>query len=326
MSPFTAAVFRALARAARIWSLLAGVLLYALGGGIVHYLGYIIDWPVYWLGQGAVTLLQLSMFMLREYFDRATQPPFEPLRPPVRRRAPPSNLAPAGETDPDALQPEGEVEAILVPRIIFLQVAAASLTIGAVVTVLLYAGHKLNPPAFVFMGIAFLLGLAYAVPPLRLVYSGYGELILSILVANLFPALAFMLQVGSLHRLLAMLTFPLTLLYLAAELARSLRHYFVDSRENRHTMLVRLGWQRGMTLHNALIAFAYVALAVSLVSGLPWRLTYPGLLSLPVAVFQIWQMNSIAGGAKPRWNLLGYTAMATIGLAAYFINLALWIG
>ena len=195
-------------------SLLGGILLYALGGGIATYLGYYIDWPIYWLGQAAVTLLQLSSHFLREYFDRAGQPPFE-----SRVQRPPRTEKGMAEPDGKEAAPP-EIEA---PRVIFFQAAAATLTVGAVVTVLLIAANKLTPQVFLFLGLAFLLAFVYAVPPFRLVYSGYGELVLAILEANLFPALAFLLQSGELHRLLAMLTFPLTLLYLAAVLAISLR-------------------------------------------------------------------------------------------------------
>jgi 1,4-dihydroxy-2-naphthoate octaprenyltransferase len=316
MNPTGAAIIRAVFRAARPWSILAGVLLYAIGGGIAAYLGNPIDWPAYWLGQGAVTMLQLSSYQLHEYFNRSSQPPFEQL--PRQRRRPTD--APPGLSEEDSSPIE-----IIVPRLVFFQVAAATLTIGAVLTVLLYAEHLLNPAAFLFLGLAFVLSFAYAVPPFRLAYSGYGELVLSILVANLFPALAYLLQVGELHRLLAMLTFPLTFLFLAAALALSLRGYMDDIRKNQQTMLVRVGWQRGMTLHNALIALAYIVMAITFIAGrLPLRLAFPIFLPLPVAAFQIWQMNRIAGGAKPRWNLLQYTALATIGLTVYFMIIALW--
>jgi 1,4-dihydroxy-2-naphthoate octaprenyltransferase len=313
MNQNTASLIRALLRAARPWSLAAGVLMYALGGGIASYLGIFINWPMYWIGQAAVTLMQLSCFFLTEYFDHTDQPPFQ--GPAPRRPQPPEN---------DPANPESAE--FRPPRVIFLQAAAATLTIGAVMTVLMFANDKLTPLVLLFIGLTFVLAILYAVPPFRLAYSGYGELILAIMTANLFPALAFLLQAGELHRLLAMLTFPLTLLYLAAALAISLRQYAEDVRRDRKTLLTRLGWQRGMSLHNVLIGAAYVTLAVAAVVGLPWRLVYPPLLALPFGLFQIWQISAIAGGAKPRWRLLFYMALAVVGVTAYFINLALWTG
>jgi 1,4-dihydroxy-2-naphthoate octaprenyltransferase len=308
-------LFYAILRAARPWSLLAGVLLYALGSGIANYLGSSIDWSVYWLGQGAITALQLSSYFLHEYFDLVGQPA-QPRQPPRPVTGPLGSEETPGEPTPP---PDPRLM-----RSAFLQVAATTLTVGAVLTVLLLAGGALNPPALLFMSISFVMALAYAVPPLRLSNSGYGELLQAILVANFIPALAFLLQTGELHRLLALMTFPLTFLYLSSAIARSLRSYGEDMRRERLSMLVRLGWQRGMSLHNVLILVAYLLLGVSLSLGLPWALVWPAFLSLPVGLFQIWQIVSIANGAKPRWTLLSLTAMATIAFAVYFMNLALW--
>ncbi len=298
----TVSIARALIQSARPFSLLAGILLYALGAGIAAYLGETITWSTYFLGQGAVTMIQLSSFWLNTYFDRTNQDPFQ--------------------TKVPRLAAEGPIEP---PRVIFLQVAAGALTAGAVLTVLLAVQGELNPAALLILGVAFLLGVIYAVPPMRLAVSGYGELVTSVLVANLFPALAYLLQAGDLHPLLAQLTFPLTFLYLAATLVLALPAYAQDFKMEKKTMMQRLGWQRGMSLHNFLVAAAYLLLSASVIGGLEWRLAFPAFLSLPVAVFQIWQINHIMAGGKPRWRMLTITAMATVGLAAYFINLALWI-
>ncbi len=316
MNRSSTSLFRALIQVAQPWSLGAGLLFYALGVGIARYLGYSIDWATYGIGQAILTMLQLSMFNLREYFNRPELPPFSTPIPPPPPRA----------SQEEESQQEPEEEEIPLPRVIFLQVATAALTIGAVMIVLLLAANRLNPAAALLLVLAFILGLLYAVPPVRLAYSGYGELVLAILFANLFPTLAFLFQTGDLHRLLAMLTFPLTLLYLASLLALSLEPYYHDVKGGQTTMLVRLGWQRGILLHNILIALAYIFLSIAVIAGLPFRLAFPAFLSLPVGIFQIWQMNSIAAGVKPRWRLLGFTALATIGFTVYFMNLAVWTG
>jgi 1,4-dihydroxy-2-naphthoate octaprenyltransferase len=174
------------------------------------------------------------------------------------------------------------------------------------------------------LGLAFLVAFFYAVPPFRLVYSGYGELALSLQMANIIPALAFLLQVGNLHRLLAMITFPITALYLAMLLALSLEGYASDEKYRRKTSMVRLGWQRGMNLHNLLILFGFLLFGLAAILGLPWSLTWPGLLGLPLGLFQIWQMSLIASGAKPRWRLLSFNAVATVVLTAYLVTFTLW--
>ncbi len=284
-------------------ALLVGVLFYALGGGIVHYLGQSINWTTYWLGQACVTMLQLSIFYLKAVYDL-------PIRE-NRRQGKPDGLG----------KDSGEVT---YSRATLLLLSSTTLTIGAVITVLLFANGTLNTSSLMMLGLAFLVSFFYAVPPFRLVYSGYGELALSFIMANIVPALAFLLQVGNLHRLLAMITFPITALYLAMLLALSLEGYASDEKYNRKTSMVRLGWQRGMNLHNLLVLSGFLLFGLAAFLGLPWLLTWPGLLGLPLGLFQIWQMSSIAAGAKPHWRLLSLNAVATVVLTAYLITFTLW--
>ena len=292
---------REILRIAHPWLLLASILTYLLGAGIANYLGASIQWQVYLVGQAAILVLLISSYFLREYFDR------------------PAPLAALRETrkpgDPPRLM-----------RANLIQIAATTLTIGAVLTVLLFSQGALNPAAFLVLGLAFILALVYSIPPFRLAHSGYGELVTTVLIANLTPALACLLQYGELHRLLAFLTFPLTFLTLAAGLALRLETYAADIQVERKNMLTRLGWQRGMLIHNLLILIGFLVLGTARLAGLPWNLTWPGLLGLPVGLFQIIQMQGIAGGSKPRWRLLAITAAATLALTVYFICLALWTG
>jgi 1,4-dihydroxy-2-naphthoate octaprenyltransferase len=284
-------------------ALLVGALFYALGGGIVNYLGQSINWTTYWLGQACVTMLQLSSFYLKAVYDL-----------PIGENRPRSKPI---QADKDGRDPIRSRSALLL-------LSTTTLTIGAVITVLLFANGSLNTTSLLMIGLAFLVSFFYAVPPFRLVYSGYGELALSFLMANIIPALAFLLQVGNLHRLLAMITFPITALYLAMLLALSLEGYASDEKYSRKTSMVRLGWQRGMNLHNLLILFGFLLFGLAAILGLPWPLTWPGLLGLPLGLFQIWQMSSIATGAKPRWRLLSLNAVATVVLTAYLVTFTLW--
>jgi len=288
-------------RLSRPLFLVGGILLYALGIGIARYLGVAIDWVAYWLGQGCVTMMQLSAHYLNEYYDSLAD------------RENPNRTPFSGGSGEHSL-----------PRQTALLAAATCLTIGAALTVLLYRDGRLNPASGMILGLAFLGSFFYSVPPVRLTSSGYGELTTSILVANLVPAFAFSIQTGDIHRLVGLVTFPLAFLHLAMLLAFSLPDYATDLKFEKRTLMVRLGWQRGMTLHNILILSAYLLLGAALFQGLPWRLAWPGFLTLPLGLFQIWQMYQIAAGEKPRWTLLTFTALILFGLTAYFITLAFW--
>jgi 1,4-dihydroxy-2-naphthoate octaprenyltransferase len=300
--PSTLSIF---IRYARPVMLTAGVVFYFLGVGIAKYLGQPINWTRFWLGLALVLLLQLMSYLLKAYYDLVD------IDSPLRRMQ--------KDDIGDPLQVERNL-----PRQHVLLLAASAMTAGAATMVLLFSIGATNAGVLIFIGISLLLSYFYAVPPLRLVYNGYGELTEAILVTILFPGLAFLLQTGDLHRLLAMITFPLLLIFLAARMALSLEKYPINLKYGQKTMMIVLGWQRGMRLHNWLVPGAYLMMALAFGLGLPWSLTWPGLLPLPIGLFEIFQINQISAGVKPRWRLLNFTAVALLGLTVYFITLALW--
>jgi 1,4-dihydroxy-2-naphthoate octaprenyltransferase len=290
--------------------LLGGFLLFALGTGIAHYLGHPVNWTAYLLGQACILFLQLAIIFLSSYYESL-------------------QIENLDIDNGDKRLSSGIIEKTdgkyrLTSQSSIL-VAATVLTSGFFFTLLLLRNGYLDSSSITILILIFLITLFYAAPPIRLVYSGYGELTLAILLANLVPALAFILQTGNLHRLIVMATFPLTPIYLAMSLALSLQNYYEDINQGKKTLLVRLGWQRGMNLHNILILVGFLLIILAITTGLPWRIAWPTLLALPLGLFQIWQMSQIADGAKPRWRILSVTALATFGLIAYFFTFSFWI-
>jgi len=290
-------------RLARPWLLAGTLLFYAIGAGIAHFLGTRIDLAVYILGQACVLLLALISAYLSEYFAM--------LEYPVLKRG--QNGA-------------NRAEEFLRLRNALVQAAAVALTVGAVLTVMLFARGAVNLPAILFLGTAFLLAFFYAVPPMRLARSGYGELVTALFLTGITPALAYALQTGETHRLLILLTFPLTAICIAMLLANDLETYYTDIKDGRKTLMVAVGWQRGMSLHNILVLFSYLLVGLAAVLKLPWPLAWPMLATMPVGLFQIWQMWQINNGVKPRWRLLRMTAYASFGIMAYLVAFALWTG
>ncbi len=292
---------------ARPIMLLAGALFFVLGAGMAKYLGHPIDWARFGLGLAAILLLQLMSYFIKAYYDLIDASS------PLRRM------------QKDADDEEQRAIRQLPPQSILL-LGATAMTGGAVVTVLLFTIGALNLEVIIFMGLSFVLSYFYAVPPLRLVYTGYGELVEAIVIANLFPTFAFLLQAGELHRYIGMLTFPLLAIFLAARLALSLESYLKNLKYGQKTMMVVLGWQRGMLMHNWLVPISYLLIGLAYILGLPWSLTWPALLTVPVGLFEIYQINQINAGAKPGWRMLNFTAVALLGLTAYLMSLALWTG
>jgi 1,4-dihydroxy-2-naphthoate octaprenyltransferase len=107
-------------------------------------------------------------------------------------------------------------------------------------------------------------------------------------------------------------------------LALEFPDYASDLLQDKRSILVRVGWQRGMIMHNVLVLGSFVILGMAFVFGLPLRVGWPVFFVLPIGLFQVWIMNRIADGAKPNWNLLMLVATSTFGLAAYLLTFAFW--
>ncbi|HEX9030097.1 MAG TPA: prenyltransferase [Anaerolineales bacterium] len=293
-----------LARLSRPLFLLGGILLYALGVGIARYLGASIDWTLYVIGQAWVTMLQLSAQFLNEYYDALADS---------------DNVNRTPFTGGSGILGPGGL-----PRRVALLAGLVCLAGVASLTVLLIVVGHPAPAVFLIMVLAFLGAFFYSTPPVSLEKTGYGELITSVLVAYLVPAFAFILQTGELHRLVAMSAFPLTVLHLSMLVTFELPDYANDVKHDKQTLLVRVGWQNGMLLHNLLVLSAFVALGLAVFFGLPRFVALPAFLTLPLGLLEIWQMRQIASGGKPNWTALTLNAVAMFAVMAYLFTYTYW--
>ena len=296
--------FRLFLRLSRPLPILGGVLTFALGAGVARYLGASIDWGIYLLGQTWVILLQLSAHYLGDYFahpaDQANAP-----RTPFSERS-------------DALW-SGKL-----PRQLVFWAGVSCLSVLASLTVLLISNVGFSPSIILMMGVISLVALSYSIPPLRLASSGYGELLMSILITNLVPALAYLLQAGEWHRLLPMATFPLLLLHLGMLMAFEFPDYAADVKYEKNTLLVRIGWRHGMQMHNLLILGGFILLGVAWALGLPDQIALPALLVVMIGAYHVWVMTRIEAGARPNWLLFTVAAAAIFGLTAYLLAYGFW--
>lgn len=286
-----------LLRLGRPHLLLGGALLFGLGASIAHYLRYPISGPVYALGQGMVSLIQLMAQYLHAYYDA------------------PDDLASAQRSCPTgangALGPGG------LGRRTALYAAAACLTGTATLASILLGQQRVSLAAWLILLLGFLGAYYYSAPPLRLATSGYGEVTASLLIAGLVPAFAFNLLTGSFDRLLVLSCAPLVALHFAMLLAFSLNKYTADSRCGKRTLMIRLGWSTGMRLHDLCIAVAVLAFVVGGFGDLPHRVALGALIALPLGLAQVWQMARIRAGFKPQWRALTLNAVGLFILAAY---------
>ena len=277
--------------------ILITALTYVLGAGVARYLGNTQDLLVFWLGLGGVLLAQFSMGLLAEALRPVDQPSEDDLH---------------------------RAERVIL-RKNALMTSLGALGVAALIAILMGQARALTPTVMLFLGLSLLAVLAYAVPPVRLVDAGFGEFTLAVHVAMLVPALGFVLQYGEYHRMVAIFSFPLTMLALAYLLVLDFPTFANDEKFDRVTLLRSIGWQRAVPLHNGLVLGAYVLLAGAQFFGVSWALIWPAMLTLPFALFQLWQVRNIGLGARPVWNLLTVTALAVFGLTAYLITFAFWL-
>ncbi len=276
--------------------LMLAALTYMLGGGIAHYLGRPVHAASFWLGLLAVLALLSATSLFSEYFRM------------------PLLLAP-GETP-------RQRERL---RVTLLQVSYAALTLSAIAILTLLLTRSLNFSADIMFVLAILFMVAYAIPPMHLSETGYGELILAVTLGTLLPALAFLIQYGQLQRLLAITTFPLTLLALVYLLICNFPTFATDQKLGRHTLLTRLTWQRAVPIHHFLVLAAFLLFAAAPFLQYPWGLIWPVFLALPLVTLQIIWLQRIANGGRTLWNFLTALATATFGLTAYLLALTFWI-
>ncbi|MBE0671370.1 MAG: prenyltransferase [Anaerolineales bacterium] len=284
-------------RLSRPLNLLLAALTYILGASIPSYLGKPVHFVSFVLGFVSVLLAQASMALLGEVF----RPHNEPL------------------VDGETPQQKETL------RNNMLYISVGMIATIAFIAFILFLNSTLTLPTFSFLFASILLVLAYAIPPIRLVDRGFGELILAAHIAYVVPSIGFLFQAGENHRLLFVLATPLIALGLAHFLILNFVSFQSDQKYQRGTLLRRLTWEHAVPLHHSLIAFAYVMYALAPLLGFSFNLIWPAFLTLPFAVFQIIQLRAIANGNPPNWKLLTSTALAVFGLTTYFLTLTFWL-
>jgi 1,4-dihydroxy-2-naphthoate polyprenyltransferase len=276
--------------------LLLTALAFAFGTSLADYLGKPFRVDSFWLGFLMVMLVQITMNLLPEVYRPQNERLFE------------------NETRADRLKLRNNA----------LYVSTAALASIAVIAYILFNTDHLPLASFLFLIFSLILILIYSIPPFRFINRGFGEILLAIQLAYVFPSFAFTLQTGMTHPFLA-LAVPLTFLAFAYFIVLDFQAFAQDQKYERVTFLTRLGWERVIPLHHIFVLFAYIFLLTMPAFKLPLSLLAPAFLTLPFALYQIYQLRNIALGLKPNWTLLNATALGVFGLTTYFLALTFWI-
>jgi 1,4-dihydroxy-2-naphthoate octaprenyltransferase len=292
----------------RPWELLLNTIFYFIGAGLSEYFGRLIDWEVILKGLGLVTVIQLAGFSLSSLYD----------------------LMAAGfsfRREPWNLEPENPRNLGRIRMINTLFVTITSFSIAAFFLTDFILKDEIDTIGVLIIVISVLLFLIYSIPPFRANKRGYGEVILAVEGAYLIPVAGYLLQSGENHKILLLIAVPMTLLYLAMEITRSLQGYSKEGPNIKTGRMISfLGPQIGLIVINVIVITAYLLVAIMSVIGLSWSIVWRFLLTMPVGLFLIWQIIKIRDGDKPNWQLLELTAISMVGLTAYFVAMGLWLG
>ncbi len=269
---------------------LAGIGQFFLGAGIAKYLGQTIDWGIFALGLAWVLSMQWVSHLLVDYFETP-------------------------KTD------KGKKLSAESKRIFI----GTGLSFVALFLIFIMRSGNFNFSVGIVIFMLFFIGFFYVIRPFRLIYSGFGELSLAVVFGNLIPSFSYLLQDGEMNRLVMILSFPLVFLFLSMILAIEFPNYARDIKNNRSTILVRLGWENGMFLHNTFVLVAFVILGLAGVFGLPSAIVFPAFLPFPLALLQLWHMRQIILGGKPNWRFLQLNAVGMVVLMSYILTYIFWI-
>lgn len=291
-SPFHVAV-----RISQPLNLLFAGLSYFLGVCIARYLGITLDFSLVIGGLILLSAGLLSSSILYVYFAPA-----------VRQR--------------EILGDGTDILAVL--RILFYSSIVLLMFSGLITFWLILAG-KFSISASLYIIAFFLLALAVSIPPFRLEDNGFGELVRAMLIAGFPVVVAYSLQAEIVHRMVTYLSIPLVILTLACLLTLDFPVYAADQMSGRQSMLVRLTWERAIPVHNGLILIGYLFFLAASFFGIPFRVIWPVLLTVPLGVYQVIMLRNIALGLKPNWRILAINANALIGITLYLLMFTFWI-
>lgn len=275
---------------------------YAIGFSLVKYLGGDLDLVSLVLGAVLCLLVLVMQQFLHAYFDH-----------------PDSLISTLKSDDPEFTLLKRFKRSVL------LQYALLALSAGAALTLVLVTLKAVTLPVLVFIGVALVLSFFTAGPPFRLEKQGYGELIETLFVTILVPAIGFSLQQQGIPRFLVYLTLPVAFVYLAMKIVFSFRRYAADIALGRKTLVTQLGWQKALVLHNLLVLGAFILIGLFTLFGYPWSFTRGLLLALPIGALQIYLMIRLGDGDRPRWAMLYWGAAGLFLVICYMEIVTLWL-
>ena len=278
--------------------LLSLVMTYLMGAGLVKYVRGLSGWSLLIQGGIFLLLISLSLELLCLLY----------------RLGEPKNWAEGMQLREIKLTRSG-IAAIIAT----LLTVATSIFIHWIGEGVLWQGL-----GFLFLTL-FALCIIYYLSQTIAILKPFHLLIEVLLFVVIPPALAFFLYSDDLHPYLTLVVISLVPAYLANRLLHGLENFNHDQKYEVDTLVMRIGWENAMIIHNVLILLTYFLVGLSAVWGLHWFIIWPVFLSLPIGLLEIWLMERVRGGMKPLWGVMRFAAGSVFLIPVYLIGFAFWI-
>jgi 1,4-dihydroxy-2-naphthoate octaprenyltransferase len=221
---------------------------FLLGGALLFALGSVaagdISWLDYTLGQAMVTSMQITAHFVNEYADREVDRA-------VERRTMFSGGS--GVLVSGDLRPE-----------VALWAAWASTTIGVILAVVV---GFVSPLAAGVGLITLAVSWGYSMPPIRLLATGWGELVTSLVVVVAVPTIGWAVQQAPASAALWWAVGILLPVHLAMMVAFELPDLESDAAAGKQVLGVRLGEARSIRLIAIMLVWATTIAAIGVAAG-----------------------------------------------------------
>jgi hypothetical protein len=277
---------------------------YFLGIGIAHYFGFPQKTDVLWNGLILLIVFQTGCIFFGKYLELSysSSPYFH-------------------EAKNGSINNQQEKNI----RILYLLIGVAFFAVCLIPIFTLFTNGGLKITNLAIIVFTLFIISVVEIFPNQVSNGGLLELLQAVYLANLIPSIAFSLQSNLIHRLLFFLTFPLFFLFMAYFIVLNLPVVEKNFGKKDYSLISRIGTISSLRIHNLLVLLAYLTLLSGSIFDVPWKLIWPVLITLPIGLIQIWQVNQILKGHKPGFTPLIFTAITTTGFATYFMMLSLLV-
>jgi 1,4-dihydroxy-2-naphthoate octaprenyltransferase len=281
------------------------LLTYFLGIGIAHYLGFPQKLNPLWNGLILIVAFHTGSVFLGKYLNDFIF------------------CYPQYYAKDKVHSNEFQEQKIFQTLVLLIGVACIAICMIPIFAFIVSGGFKITNLIIIVMAIFIICVIEMF--PAQVSSAGLLEFLQAMVFANLIPSIAFSLQANTFHRLLFLLTFPLLFLFLALFIILGVPRVKNNLESKDQSIFSKIGPILTLKIHNLLILLAYLTLLLGSIFDLPWKLIWPTLVTLPIGMIQLWQINQILKGHKPAIHPLIFNAIGTTGLATYFMILSLFL-